>query len=247
MRLPEDERRRLAQIFEDMPDLDEQLATLDPSWDLKDKGVDANLDCHNFEIINGTASINLRIFKQWAFLTWSSDLPDYLKLGSDMSSYLRFLEFVLEGLPSKLYDVDDKNKTAGAYGAERKAELRYKKSQEVKDYSLGSEKDRIKLIAEYVTRPESIQSLTIFGKGGSSAYKYPYWLCISFPSSPAYNGFLSIGIPLGESTISGWNGNAMEWVLRTHENRDSLGDLDVSARNLTAQILPVVQKSIPVK
>jgi len=243
------EHERLAQILGSIPNLDTMLATLDPEsksseWDMEDKGFNAEFKRRNFEFRNRTAVVSLSLYEKYTFLSWVAKTPDRFRLESNMDTYLSFLEFTTGELPSMLYGFEDNQAVRDSFVSQSRAELRYKKLQEVKVFKMDSNKDLIKLITEIVTRPHIIYSLNIVGNGEVSGNKFPYRLSIAPFEAEDTNALLGIGIPRQEQTQCGWNKDTLEWVLGTHVKRDRIGNLGIAAQNLLDHILPIAQHGV---
>ena len=252
MSLPEEEKQRLAEMFGDFSFLDARLVTLDPDarysdWYTEDNGVDPNINCHRFEFVSGKVSVRLNVFKDWAFLDCRSDLPDFLKWVKNMDDYLQFIDFVLEDFPSMLYLFKDKNQTRDLYTPESHVDLKYRGGNVAsagKVYKFDTQKDRIALISEFVTKPNAIESLSVMGNTATAENNYPYNLTLWYPKDKSFDPIVYIGIPINERTISGWNSDVLRWALGTHADRDGIEDMGVSADNLRSQILPIIQSAI---
>jgi hypothetical protein len=235
---PDDERLRLAQLFSNMPQLDEQLATLESGWEAVLRNKTSGKPFTEFELSSGLAKLDLTVFnRHLAYLTWRSDLPGVLSFTQDMESYERFLRFLSQDFPRMAYGPDSEVPPRGFKGT-----LRYKSSQVRNDFDLLSEKDRLRLISELITRRIPIAIFTISGSKDHKA-DIPFSFSIFNPTDGSDTTLVKVGFPREEEQA--WNARVLSWALSTHAQRDRIGNIEQSAEALAQVIRPLLQLDHP--
>lgn len=191
----------------------------------------AKLDEEVYEISIGDVGFTFKIDSHWTTLHWLADLPRDLQPGREGIDSKQFMFFILYALPSMIYDVPSNLDRAQLYGANSNITLDLDPKKSGRNphsvHSLSSIQDQEEFNVEFTNSDQRIRQIDVhINPGPSGGSEQSYYLGIRYPQDSSSASVLSLGFPLQESTIEGWNEQrVIEWAIATHSDRAEIRDL----------------------
>lgn len=190
----------------------------------------------------GLVGFEMGTDQEIAALVWDAKLPKYLEPGNGLDSYMDFIYWMLIRLPTRLYP--EKRMAwhyRQAYQEHSLVNLIFTNGEE-KGYRFSNEIEDKRLVIDFVTRGDEIESMLITGTESPLLSDFKYILKVDRLRGDEAQ--MALIIPTTHEGLVAWNHDTIEWILGTHSRKDKLGDFRQEAVLLSGLVYSKAEEAI---